>query len=90
MANFSPGNEDLCFTCHLMQECTDAGKLPPCLGVIEPVQQTTNTGSPKLPQFIEAMNELPESIIGSIDDKDYMRGAKHMYEFIERQLRAGA
>ena len=49
-----------------------------------------NIGSPKLPQFNKAMNGLPESRIGTIDDKDYMRGAKHMYKFIERQLREGA
>lgn len=50
----------------------------------------SNIGSLKLPRFNEAMSGIPESFAGSIDSNDYMRGAKHMYEFIERQLKAGA
>ena len=60
MANFSPGNEDLCFTCHLMQECTDAGKLPPCLGVIEPVQQTTNSASDAIALLDRCVHQLKQ------------------------------
>lgn len=63
MAEFLPGDEDICFTCHLMQECTDAGKLPPCLGVIEPVQQPiTNVKSSAdatVPQMPPTCSECP-------------------------------
>ena len=50
-----------------------------------------NTGSPKLPQFNESMlAACPDELPGVIDGNPVLRGARAMYDYLERQLRAGA
>ena len=35
MADFLPGDADICFTCIHMQDCTDIRELPPCVNRFE-------------------------------------------------------
>jgi hypothetical protein len=48
MSEFSPGNSDICFTCHAMHQCTDYGELPPCVKCVEVLKPSPNTRSDEI------------------------------------------
>lgn len=51
---------------------------------------STNTGSPKLPPLKESLIGLSDIAGTSISYALYQMGAREMYQYLERQLRAGA
>jgi hypothetical protein len=63
------------------------GKLPGVITALFKERQNTSTGSPKLPTLEECINGIV-----SFDNKGLSPydGAKLMYDYICRQLRAGA
>jgi len=87
MAEFLPGDEDICFTCHLMQECTDAGKLPPCLGVIEPFQQPITNVKSSADATAEHISSLWNAwILETMPVPPAVFHANKFYEFAKKRL----
>jgi hypothetical protein len=82
MAEFLPGDSDICFTCPNMQSCTDTRELPPCVKRVEVIKPSHNTGSTKL---ADALDEVLIAL-----RKGEVRKARDLVAFQIGQLRASA